>query len=85
MKYVLLQNDKDERFFIRLDNWGDGIDELHRRWVLQLDRALHVDCWICLETSEIASPVRKRLSDLFKSRPSLDEILAKASEAHDSK
>ena len=60
MKYVILRNDKDERFFIRLDNWGDGVDEVHRRWVLQMDSVQRVDCWICLETGEIARPIKKR-------------------------
>ena len=81
MKYVILRNDKDERFFIRLDNWGDGVDEVHRRWVLQMDSVQRVDCWICLETGKIARPIKKRWSDLFKHRPTIDEILAKASEA----
>ncbi len=80
MKYVMVQDDKDERFFIRLDNWGDGVDESYRRWVLHFDKVLRVDYWICLETGAIARPTKKRWSDLFKQRPTIDEILAKVSE-----
>ncbi len=80
MKHLVIQNEKDERLLIRLDNWGDGVDEDNRRWVLQIDRVLHVDCWICIETGEVARPVKKRWSDFFARGPRLDQILTTASE-----
>ena len=80
MKYLVIQNQKNTRWLLRLDNWGDAVDEDNRRWILQIDRAMHVDCWICIETGEVARPVIKRWSDFFARGPRLDEILARASE-----
>ncbi len=82
MKHLVIQNEKDQRVLIRLDNWGDGVDENNRRWVLQIDRVLHVDCWVCIESGEVARPVKKRWSDFFARGPRLDELLIKASEGH---
>jgi len=72
MKYLVLQNDKDERILICLDNWGDGVDQVNRRWVLQTNG------WNCLETGETASPTRMRWSEYIGRRLPPDEALVKA-------
>ena len=48
---MTLRTEKGGLVTVRLDNWGDGVDELHRRWTLRTEG------WKCIETGELAHQV----------------------------
>jgi hypothetical protein len=45
---------------VMLDNWGGGMDRLHRRWTLQADG------WQCVDNGEIAQGLNSLASHPMK-------------------
>jgi hypothetical protein len=47
-KVIKLRTADGQTVRVMLDNWGGGIDRLHRRWMLQPEG------WHCVDNGEIA-------------------------------
>lgn len=57
-KAIQLKTASGETVKVILDNWGGGMDRLHRRWTL------HPEGWHCADNGEIAQSL-----ETFTSRP----------------
>ena len=57
-KVIRLKTATGETVKVMLDNWGGGMDRLHRRWSLQPEG------WHCVDSGEIAQGLES-----FTSRP----------------
>jgi len=57
-KVIQLKTASGETVKVVLDNWGGGMDRLHRRWTLQPEG------WHCVDNGEIAQSL-----ETFRSRP----------------
>jgi hypothetical protein len=74
-RLITLKTDAGPRVYVHLDNWGAGIDRLHRRWTRESDG------WRCVDTGEVAHPagfifgrMRKTSTALrWRIHPSRDE------------
>jgi hypothetical protein len=67
-KSIKLLTAKGETLKVALDNWGGGIDRLHRRWTLANDG------WHCIDNGEVAQSLESftshpmRLSNIARRR-----------------
>jgi len=57
-KVIQLKTASGETVKVMLDNWGGGMDRLHRRWTLQHEG------WHCVDNGDIAQSL-----ETFTSRP----------------
>jgi len=59
-KVIKLKTPSGQTVKVMLDNWGSGLDGLHRRWSLQPEG------WLCVDNGEIAQSQNSFMSHPMK-------------------
>ena len=59
-KVIKLLTAHNQTVKVMLDNWGGGMDRLHRRWTLQPEG------WLCVDNGEIAQGLDSLVSHPVK-------------------
>jgi hypothetical protein len=63
-KAIKLKTASGQTVKVMLDNWGSGMDRLHRRW------SLHLEGWHCVENGEVAQSQNSFMSHPMRLSPS---------------